>query len=129
MATAHHVNLSAHSRSKGHSAVAGAAYRAGSELTDARTGEVHDYTGKHGVEHSEIVLPADGPPWARDRSALWNAAEAAEKRSNSTIDREFKVAFPAQLGFEARRAVARAFASEIVGRHHVAVDFAMHEPD
>jgi Ti-type conjugative transfer relaxase TraA len=129
MATAYHVNLTAHSRSKGHSAVAGAAYRAGSELTDGRTGEIHDYTGKHGVEHSEIVLPADAPEWARERSALWNAAETAERRSNSTIDREFKVAFPVQLGFEERREMARAFSSEIVERHHVAVDFSMHEPD
>ncbi|MFM0197801.1 Ti-type conjugative transfer relaxase TraA [Paraburkholderia strydomiana] len=129
MATAFHVNLTAHSRSKGHSAVAGAAYRSGSELTDERTGEIHDYTRKQGIEHSEVVVPENAPDWARDRSALWNAAEAAENRKNSTIDREFKVSFPAQLSFEERRDMARQFSQELVERHGVAVDFSMHEPD
>jgi Ti-type conjugative transfer relaxase TraA len=129
MATAYHCNVTPHSRSKGHSAVAGAAYRSGSTMTDERTGEIHDYTRKQGVEHSEIVLPANAPEWAHDRHALWNAAEAAENRINSTVDFEYKVSFPAQLSFEDRREMARQFSEEIVGRHGVAVDFAMHEPD
>ena len=37
------------SRSAGQSAVAAAAYRSGEKLYDAQTGEMHDYTRRHGV--------------------------------------------------------------------------------
>src|SRR3546814_6086480 len=70
-------------RSAGRSATAAAAYRAGVEITDERTGLVHDYTRKQGVEHSELMLPTDAPEWAADRERLWNAAELAETRKRS----------------------------------------------
>src|SRR3546814_3673481 len=74
--------------SAGRSATAAAAYRAGVEITDERTGLVHDYTRKQGVEHSELMLPTDAPEWAADRERLWNAAELAETRKNATVARE-----------------------------------------
>jgi hypothetical protein len=57
-------------RSAGRSATAAAAYRAGVEITDERTGLVHDYTRKQGVEHSALVLPRDAPAWATDRAPM-----------------------------------------------------------
>ncbi|BBU70064.1 MobQ family relaxase [Fluviibacter phosphoraccumulans] len=124
----YHLSVKTISRSAGRSATAAAAYRAGVEILDARTGEVHDYRRKGGVEHSEIVLPKDAPDWARDRAALWNAAEVAEVRKNSTVAREFEIALPSELSGEARRALAVDFAREIVGRHGCAVDVSIHEP-
>src|SRR3546814_1505021 len=75
-----HLAVKAIGRSAGRSATAAAAYRAGVEITDERTGLVHDYTRKQGVEHSELMLPTDAPEWAADRERLWNAAELAETR-------------------------------------------------
>jgi hypothetical protein len=124
----YHLSVKTISRSAGRSATAAAAYRAGVEIADTRTGEVHDYRRKGGVEHSEIVLPKDAPDWARDRAALWNAAEVAEVRKNSTVAREFEIALPSELSGDARRALAVDFAREIVGRHGCAVDVAIHEP-
>src|SRR3546814_1528895 len=46
-----HLAVKAIGRSAGRSATAAAAYRAGVEITDERTGLVHDYTRKQGVEH------------------------------------------------------------------------------
>src|SRR3546814_8672489 len=63
-----HLAVKAIGRSAGRSATAAAAYRAGVEITDERTGLVHDYTRKQGVEHSELMLPTDAPEWAADRS-------------------------------------------------------------
>jgi hypothetical protein len=34
---------------------------------------------------------------AADRVALWNAAEQAETRKNSTVAREFEIALPEEL--------------------------------
>lgn len=95
---------------------------------DERTGFVHDYTRKQGVEHSEIVLPADAPEWAHDREQLWNVAEQSERRKNSTVAREFEIALPADLTAEQRRDLALSFAREISERHGVAVDVAIHAP-
>jgi len=116
------------SRSAGRSATAAAAYRAAVEIADERTGLVHDYSRKSGVEHREIVLPNGAPEWAADRAALWNAAEQAETRKNSTVAREYEIALPAELPAQERRELAMAFAREISERHGVAVDVAIHAP-
>src|SRR3546814_3321836 len=81
-----HLAVKAIGRSAGRSATAAAAYRAGVEITDERTGLVHDYTRKQGVEHSELMLPTDAPEWAADRERLWNAAELAERSEEHTSE-------------------------------------------
>lgn len=124
----YHCSVKTISRSAGRSATAAAAYRAGEKITDTRTAEVHDYRRRHGVESADIVLPDDAPEWATDRAALWNAAEQAEKRKNSTVAREFELALPEELDPAERRALALAFAGEIAKRHGVAVDVAIHAP-
>ena len=123
-----HLSVKTISRSAGRSATAAAAYRAGVKITDERTGEIHDYTRKGGVEFSELVLPADAPEWAADRAALWNAAEQAETRKNSTVAREFEVALPDELTPAERQRLAHALAREIVERHGCAADVAIHAP-
>lgn len=123
-----HLAVKAISRSTGRSATAAAAYRAGIEIEDHRTGEVHDYTRKQGVEHCEIIAPADAPAWAADRAALWNAAEQAERRKDAKVAREYEIALPAELSAEARRDLAVGFAREISDRYGVAVDVAIHAP-
>lgn len=123
-----HLAVKTIGRSAGRSATAAAAYRAGVEIADERTGIVHDYTRKQGIEHREIVAPADAPDWVRDRSALWNAAEQAETRKNSTVAREYEIALPAELSADERRVLTLDLAREISERHGVAVDVAIHAP-
>lgn len=115
------------SRSGGRSAVAAASYRSGSELADERTGVVHDYTRKRGVEHAEIVT-RDGVP-APERESLWNQAEAAEKRKDARVAREYLVALPHELDADQRLTLARELAGELSERYGVAVDMAIHAPD
>ena len=94
----YHLSMKPLTRASGRSAVAAAAYRAAERLENERDGLVHDYTKRSGVEHAEIVLPAGAEAeWARDRSALWNAAEAAEKRKDARVAREIEVALPHEL--------------------------------
>lgn len=123
-----HLSVKTISRSAGRSATAAAAYRAGVEITDERTGEIHDYRRKAGVESTELFLPAGAPEWAIDRAKLWNAAEQSEKRKNSTVAREFEVALPLELSADQRRELAHDFARELVKRHGFAVDVAIHAP-
>lgn len=125
----YHLSTKPVSRSSGRSAVASAAYRCAVLLTNQRDGLVHDFTRKEGVEHKEIVLP-DGlsADWALDRSALWNAAEFAEKRKDARVAREFEIALPRELSPEGRLKAARAFAQDLANRYGAAVDFAIHSP-
>jgi len=123
-----HLSVKAVGRATGRSATAAAAYRFAARINDERTGVVHDYTHKAGVVHRELVLPDDAPAWARERERLWNAAEIAETRRNSTVAREFEVALPRELAADERRRLACALASEIVARHRCAVDVAVHAP-
>jgi hypothetical protein len=122
----YHASTKPIARSDGRSAVAAAAYRAGVELVDARTGLVHDYTRKSGVELTEILTP-DGR--GAERNALWDAAEQAEKRKDARTAREWVVALPAELSADQRAELAREFAQALVARYGVAVDLAIHAPD
>ena len=124
----YHLSVKTISRSAGRSATAAAAYRAGVEITDERTGEIHDYRRKGGVESAAVILPDNAPEWARDRSQLWNAAEQAETRKNSTVAREFEIALPAELSPAERERLAHDFTRELVERHGMAADVAIHAP-
>ena len=53
----YHLSVKVISRATGASAVASAAYRSASRLHDERLDRDHDFTGKSGVVHSEIMLP------------------------------------------------------------------------
>lgn len=125
----YHLSVKTMSRSAGRSATAAAAYRAGIEITDARTSEVHDYSRRAGVVSSDLFLPGDAPAWASNRSALWNSVEQAETRKNSTIAREFVVALPSELSADERRGLLAEFCRELVEKHGIAVDASIHLPD
>ena len=125
----YHLSMKQVSRASGRSAVASAAYRSAERLENLRDGLMHDYRGRHGVAHTEIVLPGSvRAEWARDRSALWNAAEQAEKRKDARVAREYEIALPHELSAEQRIVLAREFAATIADRYGVAVDVAIHAP-
>ena len=115
-------------RSKGRSSVAAAAYRSGICLTDDRTGLVHDYTKKSGVEFCRIYTPDNAPPWAADRQALWNACEAKENRSNSCTARELEIGFPHEFNAMQRREAGNKICRELMQRYGCAVDISYHNP-
>jgi len=128
----YHLTVKPVSRGAGRSATAASAYRSASIVYDRTTGQSFDYTRKRGVEHAEIVLSSAAAKrdinWARDRQALWNAAEIAENRSNSRVAREYEVALPHELNRAQREKLAREFAQGIAERYGCAVDFAVHAP-
>ena len=124
----YHFDASVISRSKGRSATAASAYRAAERVVDRRTGEMHDYTRKHGVEHTEILAPAHAPDWARDRSALWNAVEQIERRKDAQVSREVRVALPSELSVEQNRDLVRGFVQEQFVARGMVADIALHAP-
>src|SRR3546814_19477330 len=89
-----HLAVKTIGRSAGRSATAAAAYRAGVEITDERTGLVHDYTRMQGVEHNTIIVPAAAPAWASDRAVLGNPPAQAATPQNPTVARQKEIRVP-----------------------------------
>lgn len=128
IASWYHCSVKPVSRSAGRSVVAAAAYRLGERLNDERYAAVHDYTRRRGVEATFTVAPANAPAWAHQPEALWNAAERAETRKNSTLAREVELALPALLSPKERQRITEAFAAQLVDRYGVAVSVAIRHP-
>lgn len=115
-------------RSGGRSSVAAAAYRAGEKLHDERAGITHDYRNRTGVEHKEILLPADAPAWVQgiDRQTLWNAVEAGEKRKDSQTARELRIMIPREIPPEDRITLVRDYVRKSFVAHGMVADICWH---
>jgi hypothetical protein len=124
----YHFDASVISRSKGRSAIAASAYRTAEVIKDHRTGEVHDYTRKSGVLHTEIIAPDNAPAWVHDRSSLWNAVEDAERRKDAQVAREVRVALPSELSTAQNADLVRAFVREQFVARGMIADVALHAP-
>ncbi|HHT0595026.1 TPA: Ti-type conjugative transfer relaxase TraA [Legionella anisa] len=119
--------VSIHSRSKGHSAVAAAAYRSGALLYDDRIGRTYDFSKRHDVVFSEILLPDGANDVLWDRNYLWNEVERAENRSNSQLCKDFVLALPRELNLVQQIELAKRFArTHFVGKG-LPADIAIHD--
>ncbi|WP_349812036.1 MobA/MobL family protein [Xanthomonas dyei] len=124
----YHTRIKTYSRSKGHSAIAAAAYRGGYLLTDPRSGARHDYRGRAGIIQSRCMAPPGSPAWADDPQALWAAAEAAERRCNSTVCRDFSIALPHELDEPKRWELVLDIAHRLIERFGFALQASHHRP-
>lgn len=115
------------SRGGGRSATAAAAYRNAERITDERTGEIHDYSRRTGVDYVESFAPVGTV--AQSSSELWNKAEATEVRKNARVAREVLVALPHELDQVQRRKLAKAIADGLAKRYNAAGTLAVHHPD
>ena len=123
----YHMTAKVIGRSAGRSATAAAAYRSASRIEDGRTGLVHDYERKGGVVRDEVLLPRDAPERWLDRSELWNAVEAAERRRDSQLAREFELALPRELSRGEQWELARGWAERELVSRGMCADVCMHD--
>lgn len=122
-------HLSTHGRSDGHSAVAGVAYRLGLRLYDERAKKWHDFRQRRLGDHiadALTIVPDGAPEWATDPQMLWNAVEAAEKRKDAQLARDYRIPIPLGVGLEEAKQMAIAVARQIVERLHTPVSIGLH---
>ncbi|HBA7909065.1 TPA: MobA/MobL family protein [Escherichia coli] len=122
----YHLSMKIISRSKGYSAVASAAYRAGEKILDERTGLTHDYTRKRGVSASVVLCPKVLLSWCKNRAQLWNEIEKAERRKDSQLAREIELAIPKELCPAAAQEIVRAFVVKNFVSRGMVADVAFH---
>ena len=128
----YHYSASVIGRSKGKSAVAAAAYRSGEKIEDKRTGIIHDYTHKSGVDYSEIITPelsAIDTSWLKNRAELWNRVELSERRSDSQLAREIDIAIPTELDRETQIALVREYVQTNYVDRGMIADINLHHLD
>jgi len=117
----YHLHVKVMGRKSGSSAVAAAAYRSGSRLRDERLERSHEFSGKRGVVHSEVMLPENAPEAWSDREKLWNDVEAFEIRKDAQLAREIEFAIPREMSERDGIELARDFVrGEFVDRGMIA---------
>lgn len=116
-------------RSKGHSALAAAAYRSGEKLYDRYYGEEQDYTRKGGVVESMILLPEHVPRRLSDRETLWYEVECHEKRKDAQLAYSFDIALQNELTLEENREILLRFVNENFISRGMICDIAIHDPE
>src|SRR5579863_8851237 len=117
----YHLHVKVIGRKSGSSAVASAAYRSASRLRDDRLERSHDFSGKRGVVHSEVMLPENAPQAWGDRERLWNDVEAFEVRKDAQLAREVEFAIPREMSEAQGIELARDFVrGEFVDRRMIA---------
>lgn len=125
-----HLNIRIVQRSKGNSAVAGAAYQAGEKLFSEYDQKHKDHRRKqHEVVYTEIMLPTNAPPEYANRATLWNSAEEVEKQWNSQLARRFVVALPREVPLEMCPQMMQEYCNEYFVSKGMCCDFAIHDPD
>lgn len=123
----YHFSVQIISRSNGSSSVGSSAYRSGEKIENERTGEVHDYTRKTGIEYTEILTPLNAPEWASDRANLWNEVEKIEKSKNSQLAREINIALPKELSLEKQIELTREFVKDTFVEKGMVADISIHD--
>ena len=125
-----HLEIRIVQRSKGSSAVAGAAYQAGEKLFSEYDQKSKDHRRKQPeVLYTEIMLPANAPPEYADRATLWNAVEEVEKQWNSQLARRFILALPREVPTEMYPQMMQEYCQEHFVSKGMCCDFAIHAPD
>ncbi|HEY0198150.1 MAG TPA: MobA/MobL family protein [Rhodanobacter sp.] len=122
-------HLQVHSRGNDHSAVAGAAYRLGLRLYDVRAKKWHDFRRRklgEEIVRALTIAPEGAPDWASDPGELWNRAEAAEKRKDAQVARDYRIPIPLGLSDQVAGDMAEAMARFIADELHTAVSIGLH---
>lgn len=121
----YHMSIKNISRAKGKTAIAAAAYRAGTILTDQETGITHSYTKKTEVAYTEIILPEHAPEEYRNREILWNEVQKVETQDRARLAREWEVAIPNELDLDQAKTLIRNFGESLV-KEGMCIDLAIH---
>lgn len=124
----YHMSIKNISRGKGKTAIAAAAYRAGTILTDNETGITHNYAKKSEVIYTEIILPEHAPAEYATREILWNEVQKIETQDRARLAREWEVALPNELDLDQSKTLVQDFAKSLAAEG-MCIDVAIHWKD
>ncbi|MCE3043965.1 AAA family ATPase [Legionella sp. 16cNR16C] len=107
--------------------MAAAAYRAGIKLYDERLGLTYDFSHRHDVKYSELLLPEGAEQDFTDRQFIWNEVERAEIRKNAQVCKDIMLALPKELGLIQQIELAKRFAQTHFVDKGIPADVSIHD--
>ncbi|MFM9179619.1 MobA/MobL family protein, partial [Legionella pneumophila] len=87
----------------------------------------HDYSNRHDVIYSDILLPEGSQEAFTQREFLWNQAELAEKRSDAQVSKDVVLALPIELDLVQQIELARRFAQTHFVDNGIPADISIHD--
>ena len=123
-----HFDVSIRQRSKGQSAVAGAAYMSAEKLFSEYDQRTKNFCYKEKeIVAKGILLPPNAPREYTDRQTLWNAVEASEKQWNAQLARGIIMALPRELPADQHESLVREYCTEQFVSRGMIADYAIHD--
>ena len=123
-----HFDVSIRQRSKGQSAVAGAAYMSAEKLFSEYDQRTKNFCYKQTeIVAKGILLPPNSPREYADRQTLWNAVEASEKQWTAQLARGIIMALPRELPDDQYEALVREYCMEQFVSRGMIADYAIHD--
>lgn len=123
-----HFDVSIRQRSKGQSAVAGAAYMSAEKLFSEYDQRTKNFCYKEKeIVAKGILLPPNAPREYADRQTLWNAVEASEKQWNAQLARGIIMALPRELPADQYETLVREYCMEQFVSKGMIADYAIHD--
>lgn len=129
----YHLHIDSYRRSRGRTAIGGAAYRRGLKAACRTSGKRFNFRAKSEVVFSEFV-PAqnDSTDYTKlsNLLQLYEAIECAEKHPRATLGREIEAALPHELTLPEQVALVRSFVAEVrqrFGAEQAFFDFSIHD--
>lgn len=124
-----HFQIKHGTRSKGHNALAAAAYRSGTiSFHCERNGRRYAFPRKSEVVCGGIVAPHGCPSHLKRRDLLWNAVENSERRNDSQLFIDLVLGIPRGLTVEQNVVMATSFLEEHFAQRGMIADWSYHDP-
>jgi hypothetical protein len=127
-----HLHIASYQRSRGRTAIGGAAYRRGLKATCQTSGKRFNFRTKSEVVFSEFV-PAENDPTdytqLKNLINLFEVIERSEKHPRATLGREIEAALPIELTLPQQVELVREFVAEVrqrFGAKQAFFDFSIH---
>ncbi len=122
-----YITIIARGKAKGNSVMGAAAYQSGDKLYSDYEHEWKSGDHLERIVHKEILLPPNAPEAYRDRSTLWNAVDAAEKKVTAQTARRIIMALPKELTREQNIELIRNYCQTSFVDRGMIADFAVHD--
>lgn len=124
-----HFQIKHGTRSKGHNALAAAAYRTGTiSFYCERNGRRYAFARKSEVVCGGIVAPDGCPAHLLRRDSLWNTVENVERREDSQLFVDLVLGLPRGLSVEQNVLMATNFIEEHFASRGMIADWSYHDP-
>ena len=122
-----HAHFDVVSRSQGQNAISAAAYSGGVQLQKL-DGVMADYSKKRNMHGGKIILPSHVSRTSTPSVQwVWEQAEMAESRKNSTVARKGDLSLPQGLSLQEYFSIGHSFGQDIADRYGVIVNVNFHE--